>query len=96
MERLHEEEVPAAQVNSVDDVFSDPQVVNNSIIHEWVHPDAGLIKMAKPPVRWGTTKPEVKWSADHLGENTEDLLYEYGFTDEDIENLKSKGVIANV
>ena len=25
MQRLHEEEVPAAQVNSVDDVFSDPQ-----------------------------------------------------------------------
>ena len=96
MQRLHEEEVPAAQVNSVDDVFSDPQVVNNAIIHEWVHPDAGLIKMAKPPVRWGTTEPEIKWSTDHLGEHTEDLLFEYGFTNEDIENLKAKGVIADM
>ena len=46
--------------------------------------------MAKPPVRWGTTEPEIKWSTDHLGEHTEDLLYEYGFTNEGIENLKAR------
>ena len=39
---------------------------------------------------------EIKWCTDHLGEHTEDLLYEYGFTNEDIENLKAKGVIADI
>jgi crotonobetainyl-CoA:carnitine CoA-transferase CaiB-like acyl-CoA transferase len=95
MGKLHVEEVPAAQVNSVDDVFGDPQVINNSIIHEWVHPDAGLIKMAKPPVRWGATEPEIKWSTDHLGQHTEEILAEYGFNDDDVKRLKVKGVIAD-
>ncbi len=45
MGRLREEEVPAAQVNSIDEVFTDPQVVNNELIVEWEHPDAGLMKM---------------------------------------------------
>ena len=94
MERLHSQEVPAAQVNSVDDVFTDPQVVNNSIIHEWTHPDAGLIKMARPPVRWGTTEPEIKWSTDHLGQHTEEILKEYGFTEADIHELEKSNIIS--
>ena len=93
MDRLHDEEVPAAQVNSVDDVFTDPQVVNNEIIVEWEHPDAGLMKMAKPPIRWGTTKPEAVWSADHLGQSTEDVLSEFGFNEEQIADLREKNVI---
>tara|TARA_B100000686_G_C16742647_1_gene947544 strand:+ start:385 stop:1584 length:1200 start_codon:yes stop_codon:yes gene_type:complete len=94
MSRLHEEEVPAAQVNSIDEVFSDPQVVNNKVIVEWDHPDAGLMKMARPPVRWGETVPEVKWSADHVGQSTISILQEHGFTEEQILSLQENGIIA--
>ncbi|KIE51417.1 MAG: hypothetical protein MB53_02930 [marine actinobacterium MedAcidi-G2A] len=95
MSRLHDYEVPAAQVNSVADVFTDPQVVNNEIIVEWEHPDAGLMKMARPPVRWGTTKPDIKWSADHVGQSTFEILEEYGFTKKEILELQDSKVIAN-
>ena len=94
MSRLHEEEVPAAQVNSIDEVFSDPQVVNNKVIVEWDHPDAGLMKMARPPVRWGETVPEVKWSADHVGQSTISILQEHGFTEEQILSLQENEIIA--
>ena len=94
MSRLHEEEVPAAQVNSIDEVFSDPQVVNNKVIVEWDNPDAGLMKMARPPVRWGETIPEVKWSADHIGQSTISILQEHGFTEEQILSLQENGIIA--
>ena len=95
MSRLHDYEVPAAQVNSVADVFTDPQVVNNEIIVEWEHPDAGLMKMARPPVRWGTTEPDIKWSADHDGQSTFEILEEYGFTKKEILELQDSKVIAN-
>ena len=95
MSRLHDYEVPAAQVNSVADVFTDPQVVNNEIIVEWEHPDAGLMKMARPPVRWGTTEPDIKWSADHVGQSTFEILEEYGFTKKEILELQDSKVIAN-
>ncbi|MCH1512573.1 MAG: CaiB/BaiF CoA-transferase family protein [Acidimicrobiales bacterium] len=93
MERLRTEEVPAAQVNTVDEVFTDPQVINNEIIVEWEHSDAGLMKMAKPPVRWGTTKPDLTWSTDHVGQSTLEVLDEYGFDQEEISILKKKGII---
>lgn len=95
MSRLHDYEVPAAQVNSVADVFTDPQVINNEIIVEWEHPDAGLMKMARPPVRWGTTEPDIKWSADHVGQSTFEILEEYGFTKKEILELQDSKIIAN-
>ena len=95
MSRLHAEEVPAAQVNSVDDVFNDPQVINNETIVEWEHPDAGLMKMARPPVRWGVTKPEIKWSADHVGQNTHVILEEHGYSNDEIMSLRDNGIIAD-
>jgi len=95
MSRLHAEEVPAAQVNSVDDVFNDPQVINNETIVEWEHPDAGLMKMARPPVRWGVTKPEIKWSADHVGQNTHVILEEHGYSNDEITSLRDDGIIAD-
>tara|TARA_B100000902_G_scaffold193429_1_gene184855 strand:+ start:4137 stop:5336 length:1200 start_codon:yes stop_codon:yes gene_type:complete len=95
MSRLHAEEVPAAQVNSVDDVFNDPQVINNKTIVEWEHPDAGLMKMARPPVRWGVTKPEIKWSADHVGQNTHVILEEHGYSNNEITSLRDNGIIAD-
>jgi len=95
MSRLHAEEVPAAQVNSVDDVFNDPQVINNKTIVEWEHPDAGLMKMARPPVRWGVTKPEIKWSADHVGQNTHVILEEHGYSNDEITSLRDDGIIAD-
>ncbi|MBB32590.1 MAG: carnitine dehydratase [Acidimicrobiaceae bacterium] len=94
MSRLHAEEVPAAQVNSIDDVFNDPQVINNETIVEWDHPDAGLMKMARPPVRWGVTKPDIKWSADHVGQNTHVILEEHGYSTNEIAALLDSGIIA--
>lgn len=93
MARLAEHEVPAAQVNSVDEVFTDPQVVHNDAIHTWEHPDAGTMTMARPPVRWGTTEPEIRWSADHLGQSTEAVLREHGFDDDALERLRAADVI---
>ena len=93
MDRLHDEEVPAAQVNTIDDVFVDPQVVNNEIIVEWEHPDAGLMKMVKPPVRWGTTNHEPVWSTDHVGQSTVEVLQDLGYEEKELIELREKNII---
>ncbi|MGI9621275.1 MAG: CaiB/BaiF CoA transferase family protein [Acidimicrobiales bacterium] len=93
MARLHEAEVPAAPVNSLDDVFVDPQVVHNETIQEWEHPTVGPVKMARPPVRWSATVPEQIWAADGLGESTADVLVAHGYDDETLARLRASGVI---
>ncbi len=93
MARLHEHEVPAAPVNDVETVFDDPQVVHRGVIHEWEHPTVGPARMARPPVRWGVTEPEIRWSADGLGQSTDEVLAEHGYDDESIAALRADGVI---
>jgi crotonobetainyl-CoA:carnitine CoA-transferase CaiB-like acyl-CoA transferase len=91
--RLEEHEVPAAPVLSLDEMFDDPQVVNNEIIHHWEHPTVGPVRMAKPPVRFSSTRHEPEWSIDSLGESSEAVLRDAGFGDERIARLREQGVI---
>ena len=93
MERLKRFEVPAAQVNTIDEVFADPQVVHNEAIRSWEDPQAGPIRMAKPPVRWSDTVPETDWRIDSLGQSTEEVLAAHGYDADAIAALRSAGVI---
>jgi crotonobetainyl-CoA:carnitine CoA-transferase CaiB-like acyl-CoA transferase len=93
MHRLHAEQVPAAQVNSLDDVFVDPQVVHNDIIHTFEHDVVGPVTMAKPPVRWSSTIPTTSWRIDRLGESTDEVLNELGYDEQSVAALRAAGVI---
>jgi crotonobetainyl-CoA:carnitine CoA-transferase CaiB-like acyl-CoA transferase len=94
MARLHAEQVPAAPINSLDEVFTDPQVVNNGSIHTWQHPTVGEVRQARPPVRWSDTVHEPVWAMDGLGESTEAVLREHGFDDAALDSLRASGVIS--
>ena len=92
LDRLHEHEVPAAPINELGDVFTDPQVVHNETIHHWDHPVVGPTRSARPPVRFSETHSEPKWSADGLGQSTREVLAEVGYTDEELDQLSAAGV----
>ena len=91
--KLEEHQVPAAPINELDDVFTDPQVVHNEVIHEWEHPVLGGIRSASPPVRFSETAVEGRWSVDSLGESTRTVLAEIGFSDDEVSSLTEAGVI---
>lgn len=93
MQRLKDEQVPSAPVNSLDDVFVDPQVVNNEIVHTWEDPRIGTIRQAKPPVAFGATQHEPVWAVDALGQSTETVLRAHGYGDEALAELRAAGVI---
>jgi crotonobetainyl-CoA:carnitine CoA-transferase CaiB-like acyl-CoA transferase len=93
MTRLHDEQVPAAPVNTLDEVLVDPQVVNNEIVHVH-HDDAiGEVRLARPPVRWSETEHEHAWTIDVLGATTETVLRAHGYDDAALAELRAAGVI---
>jgi crotonobetainyl-CoA:carnitine CoA-transferase CaiB-like acyl-CoA transferase len=94
LKKLHEHEVPAASVNDLTSVFSDPQVVHNGVVHTWEHETVGTIRQARPPVRWSDTAHEPVWSLDELGQSTVDVLSANGWDADGIEALRTAGVIA--
>ena len=93
MPRLLENEVPAAPINELTDVFVDPQVVHNETIHEWHHPLTGATRSAKPPARFSTTAVDPPWTADSLGQSTTDVLAGLGYRQDELTALIDQGVI---
>lgn len=94
LQRLHDEQVPAAMVNDIDAAFVDPQVVHNQIVHEWEHPLVGPVRQAKPPVRWSETTHETVWAMDELGQSTVEVLTNHGYNHAALARLREAGVIA--
>jgi len=72
---LHEAGVPAAPVNRIDEVFSDPQVLARDMLVELEHKKCGKFKMIGNPVKVEGVEDKFK-PPPLLGEHTEDVLNE--------------------
>jgi formyl-CoA transferase/CoA:oxalate CoA-transferase len=70
---LHEAGVPAAPVNRIDEVFSDPQVLARDMLVEVEHPKCGKYKMIGNPVKVEGVKDEFR-PPPLLGEHTDEVL----------------------
>ena len=93
VEKMAEHSVPCGPVLTREQVLSDPQVVNNGMIHEWNHPTAEGLRQAGPPGFWSATQPEFIPQIALAGEHTDDVLHELGHDDATIAALREKGIV---
>ena len=56
-------------------------------------PICGRIKLVATPVKFHQTPASVRSSAPEIGQHTEEILLDLGYTWDDIADLKSKGAI---
>jgi formyl-CoA transferase len=91
---LQEAEVPCAPVQTIDQVFSDPQVIHRGMLAEIDHPSAGKIRTAGIPVKFSATPAGFHIPPPRLGEHTESVLAEWlGMNGPEIAALREKGVL---
>jgi len=91
--RLRNAAVPVGPINSLDEVFSDPVVRHLGLIAEIDHPTAGRVRAPGIPVRLSGTPPSVRTPPPLLGEHTDEVLRELGYSDLEIGTLKRDGAI---
>jgi formyl-CoA transferase len=84
--------VPSGPVRFVQELFNDPQVRANDLVVELEHPLAGNLRMVGPTLKMSDTPAEVRASSPPLGQDTEEILSGLGYTAEQIEKLRAKGV----
>jgi formyl-CoA transferase len=93
LRRLQEKDVPAAPLNTLDEVFADPQVKTYGFPNEVEHLKMGKVKMVGNAVDLSRTPPKIQLPPPVLGEHTEEVLKSLGYSDNDISTFLGKGVI---
>ena len=73
-------------------MFDEPQIQANDLITDLEHAEAGQIKMVGLPAKFSET-PLVANPPPALGQQTDSILEELGFTNHQIQMLRTEQVI---
>ncbi len=84
LEALEASGVPAGPVLAIDEMHADPQTIARDMVPEVEHPVAGTVKTIGAPVKFHGTPAGVKRPAPVLGQHTEEVLAEAGFSADEI------------
>ncbi len=87
-------QIPCGPINTLDKVFSDPQVLEREMVAEVPHPTAKTVKMVASPMKLYETPCEITRHPPLLGEHTDEILQEkFGYNSKKIEELRQYDII---
>lgn len=87
--------VPVGPINSIQQVFADPQVKHNGLIQEMEHPTAGRITVPGPAVRFSSFIPTTPAPPPLIGQHTVSVLRgTLNYSEEKITDLIQSGAVA--
>ena len=90
---LEANDIPCGPINDYAQVFADPQVLAREMVVETDHPTLGRMRTLGSPIKLSATPPDVSRRAPQLGEHTEEVLTEAGFSGAEIAALRAAGAI---
>ena len=90
--RLNEAGVPCGRVNTMDQVFADPQVRHLDMVLEVESAALGALKLIRPPMQLAGTRPRTRATPER-GEHTDEVLGEFGYDAGAIAALRRAGAV---
>ena len=81
--------VPAGTVQTLAGAYADPQVQHQQMVMDVEHPGHGTVKMLGFPIKFTQSPCEVRLPAPDLGADTQAVLRELGYDDEQIRQLNT-------
>ena len=96
-ECLHELEtarIPAGRVQNLQEVLEDPQVKARELLQYLDHPGACRpVPLAATAVQFSATPGSIRRRAPMLGEHTDEILAELGYSSDEVKALRNKQVV---
>lgn len=93
LERLEDNDVPAAPLYDVAEVLRDPQVEHLGLVEEIEHPKVGKLKFVGPAVSFANLSKEKTRPPPLVGEQTAAILSELGYGEAAVEELAGQGIV---
>ena len=88
LQRLDAADVPCAPVLRRNDVMHDAQVINNQLIETMQQPTLGTVRQPRPAAQFDRTAAGIAGPAPRIGEHTDAVLAEAGYSVSEIDALK--------
>ncbi|MFD0829510.1 CaiB/BaiF CoA transferase family protein [Neobacillus sp. M.A.Huq-85] len=93
MELFSKNNIPCGPIQTMDQVFNHPQVIERDMIVQVNHPEAGSVKLVGSPIKLSRTVTKVERHPPMPGEHTIEILQEAGYTPEEISQFIQKKII---
>ena len=88
-----EKGLPCGPINTVTEMFEDPQTIERKMIVDVKNTKAGSFKAIGMPIKFSETKVEDTKESPTFGQHTKQILLDHGFKSEEIDSLMKLGVI---
>ena len=88
-----EKGLPCGPINTVTEMFEDPQTIERKMIVDVKNEKAGSFKGIGMPIKFSETKVEDTKESPTFGQHTKQILLDHGFKSEEIDSLMKLGVI---
>ena len=86
--------VPCGPINTLNEVFEDPQVQAREMQFDLPHPTAGKVKLVASPMKMSATPPVYSSAPPLLGQHTDSVLGKLlGYSDTELRDLKNRNII---
>lgn len=92
-QRLEKVQVPCGPINTVPEALNDPQIEHRQMVRYLPHPTAGKVPLVVTPFRFEHTAIRTDRAPPLLGQHTEEILSELGWSASHIDNLRKQKVI---
>ncbi|TFW16582.1 CoA transferase [Massilia arenosa] len=92
-EQVFGTDVPCAAARSVEEMFAHPQVLAEQMVATMPHPVVGSYQGFTEAVRFGDAPVPAPFAAPAFGQHSSEVLKAHGYSDGEIERLRSLGVL---
>ncbi len=93
LDRLQRAGVPAGPIWTIAEALASPQVAARGLIWETEHPSAGPVRLVGSPLHLSQTPATLRRPAPRLGEHTAEVLGALGLGPQEVERLRTEGVV---